>query len=116
MQRLTARLLLILALVGVFAPVALAISAPAPHACCMRKALHDHGGHNREFKAPPACCNHDCCRSMTVSHWAQLRPPADAFVAAPTANLLSHTDTANLITAVDASHSGRAPPPLSIAD
>jgi len=116
MHRLTARLLLTLVLVGVFAPVAMAISAPAPHACCMRKAMHDHGGHNSEFKAPPACCQHDCCRPLTVSHWAQLRPSGDAFLAPLAANLPLPAESVNLTPVVDASHSGRAPPQLSIAD
>ena len=40
MHRLTARLLLVLLLVGVFVPVALAISATSAHACCMRKPMH----------------------------------------------------------------------------
>jgi hypothetical protein len=115
MHRLTARLLLTLLLVGVFVPVALAISAPAPHACCMRKPMHHHGAHDSEFNAPPACCNHDCCRPLTVSHWAQLRPPADAFVACLAANLPLPAKSVNLTTAVDASHSGRAPPQFSIA-
>src|SRR5882672_6743134 len=48
MHRLTARLLLVLLLVGTFAPVALAISAPVLHACCMRKPLHDQGSRRVE--------------------------------------------------------------------
>ncbi len=51
MHRLTARLLLVLLLVGTFAPVALAISAPVPHACCMRKPLHDQGSRRVEGRA-----------------------------------------------------------------
>lgn len=115
MQPLTARLLLTLALVGVFAPVAMAISAPAPHACCMRKPMHDPGSHAGEFSAPPACCNHDCCRPLTVSHWAQLRPRSGAFVAPLAADLPLPAASVSLSTAVNASHSGRAPPQPSIA-
>ena len=29
----------------------MAISAPLPHACCMRKAMHDHGSGSREIQA-----------------------------------------------------------------
>ena len=48
MYRLTARLLLVLLLAGTFVPVAMAVSAPVPHACCMRKPMHDHGSGSRE--------------------------------------------------------------------
>jgi hypothetical protein len=37
MHRLTARILLVLVLVGTFAPLALATSGSPQHACCMRK-------------------------------------------------------------------------------
>jgi len=70
MHRLTARVLLTWLLVGTFGPLALAISAPAPHACCMRKPMRGAATPNAEFHAPLGCCGHDCCRSMTVSHWA----------------------------------------------
>jgi hypothetical protein len=70
MHRQTARLLLIWLLVSILTPLALAISAPAPHACCMRKPLHDGGLHDAEFQAPASCCNHDCCRPLTVRQWA----------------------------------------------
>jgi len=114
MHRLTARLLLILLLVGVFAPVALAISATAPHACCLRKAMHNSSPHNTTFHAPASCCNHDCCRPLTVSHWAELSPPANA-CAAPAATTLQATlRQARRTTGNDPAHSGRAPPQFSI--
>lgn len=69
MQRQTARLLLVLLLVGIFAPVALAISAPATHACCLRKPLHDDGYHGARIQAPN-CCDHNCCRPLIVTQWA----------------------------------------------
>src|SRR5258708_13412015 len=40
MHPLTARLLLVLLLVGTFAPVALPISAPCPHAACLTNPPH----------------------------------------------------------------------------
>ena len=70
MHRLTARLLLILTLVGTLAPVALAISAPLPHACCIRKPMHDHGSRSLEFRST-ASERRNCCPPVTTAHWAQ---------------------------------------------
>jgi len=115
MHRLTARLLLILLLVSVFAPVALAISTPAPHACCMRKPMYDGSTHNSSFQAPATCCNHDCCRPLTVSYWAQIRPTVKASVTPPTSTLQSEPRSIPDIAGTDTAHSGRAPPQFSIA-
>jgi hypothetical protein len=115
MHRLTARLLLILLLVSIFAPLALAIAAPAPHACCMRKPMHDGSTHNSSFQAPANCCNHDCCRPLTVSYWAQIRPAAKARVTPPTAALQSEPRSIPRIAGEDPAHSGRAPPQFSNA-
>jgi len=71
MRRLTARLLLVLLLVGTLAPVALAISAPLPHACCMRKPMHDHGSRSLEVQAV-AGEHRNCCPPVTTAHWAEL--------------------------------------------
>ena len=60
MHRLTARLLLVFLLAGVFVPVGMAISAPLPHACCMRKAMHHHGSGSREIQAVGGR-NGNCC-------------------------------------------------------
>ncbi|HXM21139.1 MAG TPA: hypothetical protein VN948_07740 [Terriglobales bacterium] len=115
MHRLTARLLLVLLLVGVFAPVALAISATPPHACCMRKPMHDRASHNAEFQAPPGCCQHDCCRPLPVPQWAHLSRSASAQVTPASATLLSDRRPLRFATTVNHAHSGRAPPQFSIA-
>ena len=70
MRRLTARLLLVLLLVGTFAPIALAISAPPPHACCLRKPLHDHGSRALELQAVGGQ-HRNCCPPVTTAHWAE---------------------------------------------
>jgi hypothetical protein len=113
MHRLTARLLLVLLLVGVFAPVALAISAPVPHACCLRKPMRSQTSHNPEFHAPPTCCQHDCCRPIMVAQWAQLTPNAAVHTATLVAKLLSATQTTRIASSSDGAHSGRAPPQFS---
>lgn len=113
MHRLTARLLLVLLLTGVFTPVALAITAPAPHACCIRKPMLS--SHDAEFQAPPDCCNHDCCRPLNVSQWADVQPGNAACSSLPTTRLQSHTPHAEVLSFIDHAPSVRGPPQFSIA-
>jgi len=115
MHRLTARSLLVLLLVGVFAPVALAISAPPVHACCMRKPMHQPGSHDSTFNTPPGCCQHDCCRPLTVSQWAHVTPSANALATPAFAILQSDRQAHHFATSLNYAHSGRAPPQFSIA-
>src|ERR1700677_4766997 len=115
MHRLTARLLLVLLLVGLFVPVALAISTPALHACCMRKPMHGRSTHDAQFFAPPGCCQHDCCHSLTVSQWANLGPSAKLHRTAASAPLPAELHEIHFAASVNHAHSGRAPPQISIA-
>jgi hypothetical protein len=105
--------LLILLLVGTFAPVAVAISAPPPHACCMRK-MHSHDSPGTEFRAFD-CGSHDCCRPLTISHAAQLRPRPSADAVPVSTALLLQLPPADATADVSTAHSGRAPPYYSIA-
>ena len=97
MYRLTARLLLVFLLAGVFVPVGMAISAPLPHACCMRKTMHDHGSGSREIQAVGGR-HHNCCPPLTTAHWAELGPGIDSTAASsaepPGAGLASDICTA----------------------
>ena len=77
MYRQTARLLLVFLLSGIFVPVGLAISAPLPHACCMRKTMHDHGSGVSEIQAVGGQ-NHNCCPPFATAHWAELGPGIDS--------------------------------------
>jgi hypothetical protein len=74
MQRRTALLLLLLALVGTFVPVALAATARPQHACCIRNAhrCYDSAVRPSDQLAirGAGSCNHDCCRAVTTSQWA----------------------------------------------
>jgi len=119
MHRLTARLLLVLALVGNLAPLVLAATAP-PRACCVRKAAH----HCHDSSAPESaqlvvrdasCCNHDCCRAVTTARWAQAQnTPAASF----TQNVEAYLGQLNPVSPnaqVSRFKSARAPPHLSIA-
>ena len=97
MHRLTARLLLVLTLVGTLAPVALAVSAPPPHACCMRKPMHEQG--SRSLQTQTVDTGHrNCCPPVTTAHWAKpgsginskIRPLSGLSAAASTSRFAQH--------------------------
>jgi|SRR5580692_10710824 hypothetical protein len=115
MHRLTARVLLVLLLVGLFVPVALAIAAAPPHACCVRKAMHGRPSHDSEFNAPQGCCQHDCCRTLTVAQWAHLNPSASTRRTPPSASLQAELRWVYFAASIKHAPSGRAPPQFSIA-
>ena len=109
MHRLTARLLLVLLLVGTLAPVALAFAAPPPHACCMRRVLHDHGSLAAGFQATGGQ-HHNCCPPVITAHWAEFR----AAVSGDSRLLVAHLSPASTpvfrTNMVNSLYSGRAPP------
>jgi hypothetical protein len=115
MHRATARLLLVLLLMGVFVPVALAISAAPPHACCIRKPMHGRPSHDAQFQAPPGCCQHDCCRPLTVSRGVHLTSKTCAQATPASTILQSEREPIGFASSVNHAPSGRAPPPFSIA-
>ncbi|MGA7399798.1 MAG: hypothetical protein WCC99_02285 [Candidatus Sulfotelmatobacter sp.] len=84
MHRLTARLLLLFALLGSVAPIAFAVTAPPPHACCLRKGVHHcHESPGSESDQPviqdASCCHGDCARAVTTAQWAHPQPKLAAF-------------------------------------
>jgi len=75
MHRTVTRFLLLFAMVGNLAPVALAISTPTLHACCLRKADHHCHGYQASDTGQlvihgSSCCGHECCRAVTTAQWA----------------------------------------------
>ncbi len=114
MHRLTARLFLVLLLVSVFAPSALAVAAPAPHACCLRMK-HDctETSHGPQFQALPTCCNRDCCRPLLSSQWVGNPQPRIVYVTPVSSPLSSSLLSVHHSDARSTSHSGRAPPQFS---
>src|ERR1700736_708166 len=79
MHRLTAKLLLLFALVGNLTPLTLAAVAAPLHACCARKAAkHCHESAASEQNQPSirasGCCGHDCCRAAATTKWAHPQP------------------------------------------
>jgi hypothetical protein len=123
MHRLTARLLLLFALVGTFAPVALALSAaPPPHACCVRKTQQAHPCHGTSMAEPEqltlrsrGCCHQDCCRGVTVARWAQAERVEGAAFAQEIGATLVLPSFDSPITEPSELQSTRAPPQSSIA-
>jgi hypothetical protein len=90
MHRLTARMLLVLLLVGTIAPVALAISAPlSPHACCMRKPMHG----SRSLEVQNVGGGHgNCCPPVTTAQWAELESGVTSNLRPPLAYLPPDTN------------------------
>jgi hypothetical protein len=119
MHRLTARLLLLFALVGNLAPLALAATAAPSHACCVRKAAHHcHDSANSESDQlairNAACCNHDCCRAVTSPLWAHAPSPVGT-LEIPVETRPGQPDLVFPDTNVSRFQSTRAPPQISIA-
>jgi hypothetical protein len=74
MQRTIARLLLLLALAGNLAPLALAAIAVPPHACCLRKNHHCHNSaasssSHSEFRSRD-CCPQNGGHAVVTAQWA----------------------------------------------
>jgi hypothetical protein len=77
MQRFTARLLLLLCLVGAFTPLLEALSGEPPHACCLRRLLARAG---REPQiSNPLRPNGRCCPPLVSPHAAQVVPGESVF-------------------------------------
>jgi len=109
MQRWTARFLLLLLLAGVLAPAALALRAPAMHACCVRQGMRCHSAHEAQF-ATPACCGQGSRKPLMVSHWAESRSSCRASISPVESGLALRPRNLALKAGLDASQSGRAPP------
>jgi hypothetical protein len=114
MHRLTARLLLFFALVGILAPLALA-AASAPRACCLRKGVH-HCQNSLASESEPlvlrdaSCCNHDCRRAVTTPQWAQAQPKLAACLLPTVTARLTGTEPNSPANASAEFQSSRAPP------
>ena len=112
MHRLTARLLLLVMLVGTLAPISMALSQESSHACCLRKQPHQHS--SRELSFDSRHCNHDCCRSLAQSQWAQPRPPVMPRVADKAASLATGAASSDHNFILRSPRSVRAPPAATV--
>ena len=118
MQRLTARFLVLFALAGTFVPVALAATAAPPHACCIRKAMHQcHGsGQSDQLMIRGAgCCGHDCSRGVTTSQWAHPQPASDAAIVHQLRAHIPDASCQAVLSDLFSSRSSRAPPFSAVA-
>lgn len=119
MQRITARFLLLFALIGTFVPIALqATSAPA-HACCRRQGTHHCIDTTKSTNEPIAvdggCCHHDCSRAVTTAQWAHPEPCSSG-ASAQTVFTREVASQSNIPSSqLFSLRSTRAPPKFSIA-
>jgi hypothetical protein len=109
MRALTARLMLVLSLVGVLAPGALALAAPPSHACCMRKGMHEHSSSQPQISSVN-CCERSCCRPLTVPDFAELRPVVRTQDASSSSFLHRDAELSRSLLIDRSPDSGRAPP------
>jgi hypothetical protein len=98
--------------VGIFVPVALAISARPPHECCLRK-LHQHPSHDARFEARDSA-SRNCCPPVAVVHWAEPSSAITTNVTFVATTVHAQLRPLRRHAGVNASHSGRAPPTFSI--
>jgi hypothetical protein len=123
MQRLTARSLLLFALIGTLVPPVLAVTAAAAHSCCLRKSAHrchqpasaTAAESDQRSIHGAGCCNHDCCRAVTTAHWADPRPSLAPIVAPKVEGCIAASDSRAAVNELLASQSTRAPPQISVA-
>lgn len=119
MPRLIARFLLLFALAGNLAPIALAATATTPaHACCLRKGVHRcHDSVASEsgelVVRGSGCCHQDCCRAVTTVRWAHAAPHATSFAARNVEAYLALHNLATPNNEVSRFQSTRAPPASS---
>src|SRR5580658_1813168 len=113
MHRLTARLLLLLALAGYLVPIAMASEAP-PHACCLRKIHRCQDSLSSESAQPvirsASCCHGDCCRAVTTEQWAHAQARTSAAFMRHVEAYLGRSSPASPTVEVSSSQSTRAPP------
>jgi hypothetical protein len=118
MFRLTARLLLLLALLGNFVPAGLAATVSAPK-CCLRKTVHH--CHSSLTQADDGfsirsnfCCAHDCCRAATPAQSAHPEARGETISAHRTEPYLSKSQPSGLSAKASTFLSTRAPPQFFI--
>jgi hypothetical protein len=115
-----ARFLLLLTVMGNLAPAALALAAPATHACCLRKSAHpchESATTTAEHSVLRSadCCNHDCCRGVTTARWAYAQSPVSAQHQHIAENYSLSSDPRFLLAAIRGLQLTRGPPPSPLA-
>ena len=119
MRRLTASVLLLILLTGISAPLALALSAVPPHACCVRKGPHCHTMRGDDSQGPalyaPSCPSHSCCRALSATHYAQPNSSAHKNSVPQSQPLFALFNSIYRPTNLTAVHTVRGPPAFFLA-
>lgn len=114
MHRLTARLLLLIALLGTFLPIALEARSAPTHACCRRTAHHctdSNGGTDETVVRPNGeCCNPSSHRAVTTSQWGNPEPLGTGVFAPRAIGPKVELQATAPVTQLFSSQSTRAPP------
>jgi hypothetical protein len=103
-QRLTGKALLVFLLAGILVPVAMAVAQPAPHACCVRKAMQGSAAQIRD-----AGCDMRCCGAVSTTATAAVGAVLARGATEVTCSA-TRTECMEYFQPVSACHSGRAPP------
>jgi hypothetical protein len=115
MHRLTAKFLLLIIAAGSLVPLATAITAAPPHACCVRKAVHrcheaDSADSSGLVVRDTSCCDHACGRAVTTGRWANAQPKLAAFFLQTIHARLAGSQPDSIATASAEFQASRAPP------
>jgi len=119
MHRLTARFLLLFALVGTFVPLALAATAAPSHTCCLRTTARQCHGSGPESDQrvlhDASCCQHEGCRAATTPQWAHAQSRMTAPLAQAVEARIPESRAGSPATKLFSAQSTRAPPQVSLA-
>jgi hypothetical protein len=114
MHRLTARFLLLFALAGNVIPLAMAITAAPPHACCRRMAHRCQDSASSPAAQPvfrdPSCCNNHCRYPASTAQWAHPKTRSAQFSVLAAERLAASSSDAFVFAQPASLHSSRAPP------
>jgi hypothetical protein len=115
MHRLTARLVLLLLLVSVLTPLAVAAAGPQPHACCLAKMRCRHSSSRETNFHAQTPCRTGCCPRAVRAQWAAISSHAATDVSLLAAPHFRDLPSLDGSFHVNFSCSGRGPPLLSLA-
>jgi hypothetical protein len=108
MHRVTARLLLLLLLVSVLAPAALALSTTDPHVCCRRVQPNSR---QPELLNLPQCCQRgNCSLPLSVFLWGGVAPQAAYLIGPALITAQRQRNPIHRAAPLDSSPSVRGPP------
>jgi hypothetical protein len=108
MHRLTARLLVFVAVLGIFQPLLEAFSPEPPHACCLRR-LHARPDQRTQLRDARKMGGH-CCPPLTTPHTARAVHSDAVLFLSNFSRVNSQVDLSRHAAGFESSNSTRAPP------